>query len=80
MLAPNAMYLRIGMKKRDIALKLAQKTGVSPGEAADQVDHMVNAILHRLRSGHSAKLLGFGQFDVTAEGSIKFHKELDAKG
>jgi nucleoid DNA-binding protein len=63
------------MRKKDLAREVARKTGVTRGEAADQVDRVVNTILHKLRSGESAKLPGFGQFRNGPDGKIEFREE-----
>jgi nucleoid DNA-binding protein len=60
------------MNKRELARQLARNTGVSRGEAADQIDRMVNDVLKQLRSGHSADLPGFGRFAVNEAGQIEF--------
>ncbi len=55
-----------------MARQLARDTGVSRGEAADQIDRLVTDVLKQLRSGHSADLPGFGQFAVNETGQIEF--------
>jgi nucleoid DNA-binding protein len=45
-----------------MAKKLAQRSGVSKAEAADQIDRVVNQILASLRNGQTAPLPGLGRF------------------
>ena len=42
----------------DLARRLAKRSGVSPAEAADQLDRVVNGILTHLRKGQKALLPG----------------------
>ena len=58
------------MKKVDLARRLAKRSGVSPAEAADQLDRVVNAILTHLRKGQKALLPGLGKF--SAGRSVRF--------
>ncbi len=51
-----------GMKKPQIARRLAQRSGVSRAEAADQLDRVIHEILSSLRSGQPAPLPGLGTF------------------
>lgn len=60
------------MKKPDIAKQIALKTGVSQGEAADQLDEVVSSILKSLRRGRSATLPGLGRFRRNINGSLQF--------
>ena len=50
------------MKKADLARRLAKRSGVSPAEAADRLDLVVNGILTHLRHGQKALLPGLGTF------------------
>ena len=67
------------MNKRELARQLARNTGVSRGEAADQIDRMVNDVLKQLRSGHSADLPGFGRFALNEAGQIEFSPKPKSK-
>ena len=60
------------MKKSDIAQQIARETGVSQGEAADQVDEVVTAILRTLKKGRSANLPGFGCFRRDIKRGLQF--------
>jgi nucleoid DNA-binding protein len=48
------------MKKSDLAKEMARRKGGDPGQAADQLDSVVNAIIRTLRSGKPARLPGLG--------------------
>ena len=63
------------MRKKDLARKLAEQTGVTRGEAADQVDRLVNEVLQKLKDGQPATLPGIGRFRRDAEGNIELIKE-----
>jgi hypothetical protein len=60
------------MMKAQIAKRLARQAGVSNAEAADQLDHVVNQILSKLRKGKPARLPGLGQFTPGPNGSYLF--------
>jgi nucleoid DNA-binding protein len=48
------------MKKAELANNEARRLRVAPGNAADQMDRVVNQITRALRSGRSAELPGLG--------------------
>ena len=50
------------MKKPDLAKRLARRSGMTLGEAADQLDRAVDQIVRKLRQGREAKLPGLGKF------------------
>ncbi|HWQ56721.1 MAG TPA: HU family DNA-binding protein [Bryobacteraceae bacterium] len=50
------------MKKQDLAKRLARRSGVSPAEAADELDRMVHQIVAGLRKGEAVPLPGLGTF------------------
>jgi len=50
------------MNKADLARRLAKRSGVSPAEAADQLDRVVNEIITQLTKGETAPLPGLGIF------------------
>jgi nucleoid DNA-binding protein len=50
------------MKKPDLAKRLARRSGLTVGEAADQLDRAVHQIVRKLRKGQEAKLPGLGKF------------------
>lgn len=63
------------MKKPEIAKRLARQSGVSPAEAADRLDHVVQQILAELRKGKEAPLPGLGKFTVGPDGKVAFERE-----
>ncbi|HUJ22722.1 MAG TPA: HU family DNA-binding protein [Bryobacteraceae bacterium] len=50
------------MKKPELATRLAEHSGVSQAEAADQLDRVVNRIIANLKKGEAAQLPGLGKF------------------
>ena len=66
---------QIGMKKPDIAKRLARRTGVSPAEAADRLDRTVQQILANIRHGKESSLPGLGKFVGGPGGKIVFERE-----
>jgi nucleoid DNA-binding protein len=48
------------MKKSELAKELAKRNGVKTGNAADQMDLLVNQIIRTLRGGQPARLPGLG--------------------
>jgi hypothetical protein len=50
------------MKREQLARRLAKESGITPAAAADQLDHILNDILKRVRRGQSASLPGLGTF------------------
>jgi nucleoid DNA-binding protein len=62
------------MKKPEVAKRLARQVGVSNAEAADQLDHVVNQILKKLRKGQAAPFPGLGRFTLGPKG-VRFEKE-----
>jgi len=64
------------MKKEELATRLAKEAGVSPAEAADQLDHVVSQIIANLKKGASAQLPGLGRFTPGPTWDFKF----DPKG
>jgi nucleoid DNA-binding protein len=60
------------MKKSDIAQQIARETGVTQGEAADQLDEVVSSILKTLKKGRSANLPGLGRLRRDVKGTLQF--------
>ena len=48
------------MKKAELANHEGRRQRVAPGQAADQMDRVVNQIIRALRSGRAAELPGLG--------------------
>ena len=68
-------YSEIGMKKPEIARRLARQSGVSPAEAADRLDRVVREILANLRRGREVPLPGLGTFVPGPHGKLTFHQQ-----
>ena len=49
------------MKRKDLARALAQRNRLTEGEAQDQLDRLVHAIVTRLRQGRAAEMPGVGK-------------------
>jgi nucleoid DNA-binding protein len=63
------------MKKRQIARRLAKRSGISSAEAADQLDRVVHEILSHLRGGRAAPLPGLGTFLPGPKWNFQFEKK-----
>ncbi|MBZ5591635.1 MAG: HU family DNA-binding protein [Acidobacteriia bacterium] len=63
------------MKKSELATRLAKQAGVSPAEAADQLDHVVSQIISNLKKGQGAQLPGLGEFKPGAKWNFKFERQ-----
>jgi len=68
------------MKKQELAKRLAQRSGVSAAEAADQLDSVVHQILAGLRQGKSVPLPGLGLFKPGPTWDFEFEKAPQRKG
>jgi nucleoid DNA-binding protein len=77
--AARGCYIGIGMKKSDIAKRMARRAHLSQAEAADRLDGVVHQILASLRKGEEAPLPGLGKFLTKADGSVIFQKDEDGK-
>ena len=71
-------YIEIGMKKPEIAKRLARRAGESQGEAADRLDRVVHQIVSKLRRGEEAPLPGLGKFKVDEDGRVSFVREKES--
>ena len=63
------------MKKKQIAKRLAKRSGISSAQAADQLDRVVHEILSQLRGGRAAPLPGLGTFLPGAKWEFQFEKK-----
>ncbi len=54
-------YIPGAMKKDEIAQNLAAQTGISKGEAADQVDRLIHRIAAQMRAGKPVRIPGLGK-------------------
>jgi hypothetical protein len=61
------------MKKPDLAKRLARRSGLSVGEAADQLDRTVQQIVQQLRHGREARLPGLGKFKPKVKSHDREH-------
>ena len=68
------------MKKPEIAKRLARRSGLSPAEAADRLDHMVHEILSKLRRREEAPFAGLGTFTLDSNGRVQFHQQEARRG
>lgn len=67
------------MKKQGLAKRIAKQCGVSPAEAADQLDRVVHDIVSRLRKGEAAQLPGLGSFTPGRKWEFKFEQSQPLK-
>jgi nucleoid DNA-binding protein len=72
--------MKPGMNKSGLAKRLARPAGVSPAEAADQLDRVVHQILSNLRKGQSATLPGLGKFTRLKTRGIDFEPDRPMRG
>jgi Bacterial DNA-binding protein len=70
--------IRPGMKKDQIARRLAKEAKISTAAAADQLDRIVSDILKRLRRGKSASIPGLGWFRAGRGQDFRFEGPRDA--
>jgi nucleoid DNA-binding protein len=63
------------MKKAEIAERMALRAGITPAEAADRLDRVVQQILARVREGKEAPLPGLGKFRQGSGGKVVFSRE-----
>jgi nucleoid DNA-binding protein len=68
-------YGDIGMKKPELAKRLARQSNSTVSEAADRLDRMVSEIVRRLKQGESAHLPGVGAFTRRRDGRVSFRPE-----
>jgi len=59
------------MKKSDLIKEMARGNGGNSGEAADQMERVVNQIILTLRSGKPARLPGLGTISPGKEWTFK---------
>jgi len=55
-------YDLTGMKKEQVARRLARESRMTEGAAADQVDRILSDLQQLMRNGQSASLPGLGTF------------------
>ena len=71
----SGCYRDIGMKKPDIAKRMARQSRVSPAEAADRLDNVVREVLADLRRGRESAFPGLGRFRQDRNGKVVFVPE-----
>ena len=69
---PTLPYLKTGMKKEQLARRLAKESHISTAAAADQLDRVLHDILRRVRSGKSASFPGLGTFRPDRKSGFQF--------
>jgi DNA-binding protein HU-beta len=52
------------VNKNDLVSLVADRTGLSKGDAAKAVEGVLDAIMHALQKGDDVRLVGFGTFSV----------------
>ena len=68
----------VGMKKEQLARRLAKESHLSQGAAADEVDRILNKLLERVRKGQPASLPGLGTFRPGGHRDIQFDRAVDS--
>lgn len=59
------------MKKKELARRVARELQLTPADAADRVDNLVNEIRRRTRKGQALTIPGLGAFLRDADGSFQ---------
>jgi nucleoid DNA-binding protein len=65
-------YALVGMKKQQVARKLAKESRMTEGAAADQVDRILSDLRKKVRKGQSASLPGLGTFRSSRKQEFQF--------
>jgi nucleoid DNA-binding protein len=73
---PVVHYDLVGMKKEQLARRLAKESHMTAGAAADQVDRILNDLFKRVRKGQSASLPGLGTFRSGRDQDFQFDGSL----
>ena len=68
------------MRKQELARRLARRSGVSPAEAADEIDRVIHRILAGLRNGERVPLPGLGTFRPGRPWAFDFDPDRGRKG
>lgn len=63
------------MKKPEFAKRMARRCGLTPAEAADELDRVVHRIVAGLRKGESVPLPGLGKFRPGPGGMFEFEPD-----
>lgn len=67
------------MNKKDIALKLEKKMDLTPSQAVDAVNHVVDIITHALAGGESIYIRGLATIEVVERKACKGHNFTNGK-
>lgn len=67
------------MNRKDIALKLEKRMDITPSQAVDAVNHIVDIITHALADGEPVFIRGFATIDVVQRSSCKGHNFANGK-
>ena len=70
-----ACYRGIGMKKPEIAKRMARQSGLSEAQGADRLGLVIHQILANLRKGNPTSLPGLGRFVKGADGKVSFEPD-----
>ena len=73
-------YHASGMKKNDLAQRLARDTNVSNAAAADELGRVVHDIVKNLRRGVSVRLPGLGTFTPGKHPNFRFDSRPAPRG
>ncbi len=68
------------MKKKQLAQRIAEQTGISTGEAADGLDTVVTTILEKLRRGKKVPMGHLGVFQPGPVTGFEFKKPAGKAG
>jgi nucleoid DNA-binding protein len=69
-------YDLVGMKKEQVARRLAKESRMTQGAAADLVDRILSDLQKRMRKGQSASLPGLGTFRSGRNQDFQFDSDL----
>ena len=73
-------YAYIGMKKPELAKRMALQSNSTVSQAADRLDCMVGELVRKLKQGESAHLPGLGAFTRGHNGLLAFEPESKNRG
>ena len=59
------------MNKNDLIAAVAEKTGLTKAQAGEAVDATFDAVTQTLKSGGEVRIIGFGNFTVSARAATE---------